>query len=66
MRRRQLDRDVVILLLTTLIMVSSWVGFEVYRAYVKTYKPSDIEEFLTPVDPTIDKTFLDKLNLRYQ
>lgn len=66
MRRRQLDRDIVILLLTTLLMVSTWVGFEVYRAYIKINIPTDIEEFLKPIDPTIDKVFLDKLNLRYQ
>jgi len=66
MRRRQLDRDVIILLLTTLVMVSTWVGFEVYRAYIKTFLPTDIEQFLKPIDPTIDKAFLDKLNLRYQ
>ena len=66
MKRRQLDRDIIIMLLTTLIMVSTWVGFEVYRAYIKTYLPTDIEDYLKPLDPTIDKIFLDKLNLRYQ
>ena len=65
MRRREIDRDIVVLLLTTLLMVLTWVGFEAYRAYVDTSTPADIEKFLKPIDPTIDKMFLDKLNLRY-
>lgn len=64
MRRKQLDREVIMLLLTTLIMVSTWVGFEVYRAYVKSETPADMELFLRNLDPAIDKAYLDKLESR--
>lgn len=64
MRRKELDKEIIVLLLTTLIMVLTWVGFEVYRAYVKTETPADMEKFLDNLDPTIDRVYLDKLNSR--
>ena len=64
MRRKRIDRDIVVLLITTLITIGSWVGFEVYRAYVKVTVPTQIEKYLEVIDPTLNqKVFTDLENL---
>lgn len=62
MKRKQLDKDIIVLLLTTLVMVSTWVGFEVYRAYMKVEAVSGVEEYLETFDPTLDQTYLNKIS----
>jgi hypothetical protein len=65
MRKKGIDREVVVLLISTLITIASWVGFEVYRAYVKVKLPADVEKYLEPINPTLKKnvfTELEKLN----
>jgi len=66
MKKKQLDRDIIVLLFTTMIMVASWVGFEVYRAYVKSSTPTDVEKFLNPLDPVLDQVYLDKIETRFK
>jgi hypothetical protein len=61
MKKRGLDKDIVVLLVSTLITVVSWVGFEVYRAYVKVEVPENIEKNLTELDPVLNKEFFVKL-----
>jgi hypothetical protein len=64
MKRKTWDRDLVVLLVSTLITVASWVGLEVYRAYIKTDLPVGIEQHLNQFDPSLDTTVLDKLENR--
>ncbi len=61
MRKKGLDKDVVIVLISTLITVASWVAFEVYRAYTKVNIPEVVEKHLTPFDPQIDYSTIEKL-----
>ena len=61
MRNRSLDKDVVIVLISTLLTVTSWVGFEVYRAYAEINLPEAVEKHLTPLNPQIDYTTIEKL-----
>jgi hypothetical protein len=65
MRKKGIDRDIVVLLISTLITIASWVGFEVYRAYVKVVVPKEVENHLKTINPTLNKnvfTKLEKLN----
>jgi len=64
MRKRGIDKDLVLILTTTLITVAAWVGFEVYRAYTKVGIPEGLEKYLEPLDPSISVTTLDKLESR--
>ncbi len=64
MRRKRWDKDLVFLLVTTLIMVASWVGLEVYQAYVNVTLPPGLEKHLTPFDPILKTGVLDKLEGR--
>jgi hypothetical protein len=65
MRKKGLDRDVVVLLISTLLTIASWVGFEVYRAYVKVNVPAGVEKHLAPINPALNThvfTELEKLS----
>jgi hypothetical protein len=65
MRKKGIDKDLVVLLISTLITIASWVGFEVYRAYVKVDVPAGVEKHLEPINPTLNSNVfieLEKLN----
>lgn len=64
MRKKRIDKDIILLLTTTLITVTVWVGFEVYRAYTKVALPEGLEQYLTPLDPQLSTEVLDKLQER--
>jgi hypothetical protein len=66
MRKKTWDRDLVVLLVSTLITVASWVGLEVYRAYVNVQLPPGVEKHLQPFDPILKTGVLDKLEGRNQ
>ena len=64
MKKRGIDRSVVVLLISTLITIAAWVGFEVYRAYTRVQLPEGIEKYLAPLMPTLDSEVLDNLEKR--
>jgi hypothetical protein len=66
MRKKTWDRDLVVLLASTLITVASWVGLEVYRAYIKVQLPEGVEKHLNKFDPILKTAVLDKLEGRDQ
>lgn len=61
MKKRGVDKDLVILLISTLITVASWVGFEVYRAYVKVSMTAEVEKSLQQIDPVLNADLFSKL-----
>jgi hypothetical protein len=61
MKKKRIDKDIVILLISTLITIATWVGLEVYRAYVRVSVTAEVEKHLQPIDPTIDVRVLEKL-----
>lgn len=64
MKKGRLDRDIVILLISTLLTLVSWVGFEVYRAFTKPRIPEVLQRHLEPFDPTLDRSIFDQLEKR--
>ncbi|MDO8487725.1 MAG: hypothetical protein Q7S31_00225 [bacterium] len=64
MRKRTIDRDLVVVLTTTLITIAAWVGFEVYRAYTKVSLPEGVEKYLQTLNPTLNVATLDQLEQR--
>lgn len=64
MRKKGIDRDLIIVLTSTLITLCVWVGFEVYRAYSKVEIPEVLEKYLTPLDPSLNTQVLDQLEQR--
>lgn len=61
MRKKGLNKDIIVLLVSTLITIASWVGFEIYRAYIQIKIPENVEESLKEIDPVIERAFFDKL-----
>ena len=61
MRKKRVYKDIIFLLVSFLITTAEWVGFEVYRAYVKSETPEGIERYLEGLDPKLDPEILTKL-----
>lgn len=64
MKKPGVDKDVIVLLITSMITAASWVGFEVYRAYTNREIPTGLERHLVELDPTLDTSVLDELESR--
>jgi hypothetical protein len=63
-QHRAYDRDIVGLLIFTLVTLSTWVVFEVYRAYTKPNIPELLARHLRELNPTLNTGILSALNLR--
>lgn len=61
MRKKGIDRDIVVLLISTLLTVASWVGFEVYRAYLRVVVPKEVQAHLVTIDPTLNVNVFNQL-----
>ena len=64
MRKNQFDRDIVVILVATLVTLVAWVGVSVYLAYSKHDSPEIAQKYLDEFDPKLDTTVLDKLQQR--
>ena len=64
MKKNRIDRDIVVLLVSTLLTVATWVGFEVYRAYKKPNTPAGVEEHLKELTPVLRTDLLDTIEKR--
>jgi hypothetical protein len=64
MKKKRLYKDVIFLLASFLITAVVWVGFEIYRAYVKSETPEGVEKYLEGLDPKLDPGILLKLETK--
>ena len=64
MRKKYIYRDIITLLISTLITILAWVGFEVYRAYTKSEVPGDIDQYLENLDPKLKEEVMTRLENR--
>jgi len=63
-RRGRIDRQIMLLLISTLVTVTVWVGFEVYQSYVNTQLPDGIDRHLGVWQPELKIKVLDELQKR--
>jgi hypothetical protein len=63
MRKRRISKDVVILLTSTVVTLASWIGFEVYRAYIQITIEPQVEKHLQQIDPSLNTELFSKLEL---
>lgn len=63
-QQRAYDRDIVTLLVFTLITLSTWVGFEVYHAYSKPIVPEVLARQLRVLNPALNTSVLTALSAR--
>lgn len=61
MRKARIDRDMIVLLVSTVVTIASWIGFEVYRAYVQVKVDPQVEKYLNQIDPTLNASVFSKL-----
>ncbi len=64
MKKNKTDRQVVVVLVMTLITLVAWVGFEVYRTYTLVNIPPVSDKLLLELSPTLDISVLEKLESR--
>ena len=64
MKKNKTDRQVVVVLVMTLITLVAWVGFEVYRTYTLVNIPPVSGKLLLELSPTLDISVLEKLESR--
>lgn len=64
MRKNKIDRDIVMLLVMTMVTLISWVGFEVYRAYTKVTVPAVLARQLKEINPNLNTDVLNNLEKR--
>ena len=64
MKKNKIDRDIVVVLIMTLITISAWIGFEVYRAYSLVNIPPVLSKQLMELSPKLDMNVLGKLESR--
>jgi hypothetical protein len=64
MRKRGVDKDLIFLLVSTLIVVATWIGLEVYRAYIKVNIPTGVEKYMSVIDTSLRTNVLDVLERR--
>ncbi len=64
MKKKSIDKDVIFLLISAVITVATWIGFEVYRAYTKVVIPEGVEKHLSEIDPKLEEQVLEGLSRR--
>jgi hypothetical protein len=61
MRKKRIDKDLIVVLFSTLVTFASWVGFEVYRTYTQSKVNPEVEKYLNQIDPTLKTGIFSKL-----
>ena len=57
-----MSKDIIALLIVTLITVIAWIGFEVYHRSTTIYIGEEILQQATPIDTDLDLEFITNLN----
>jgi len=56
-----MSKNLVTILLLTLITVSAWIGFQIFRTATSSTIPEPTQEQLEGLDPNLDQNVLDDL-----
>ncbi|KKU28933.1 MAG: hypothetical protein UX80_C0007G0012 [Candidatus Amesbacteria bacterium GW2011_GWA2_47_11b] len=64
MRKKRIDRDIVVILIMSVVTVCAWIGFEVYRAYSRRNIPPVLSKQLMELTPKLDISILGRLESR--
>jgi len=63
-KARVTQRDILFLSLSMFIMVTIWVGFNLYHAWVTSKISDDLQIQITPIDPNFDTDTIHALKNR--
>jgi hypothetical protein len=64
MKRSRLSRDILIILILTVITIFLWIGLEVVHILQNKDVPKVLQEQLEPLDPKIDTEVLNNLSAK--
>lgn len=54
-----MSKDLMLLLLLTVLTVIAWGGFDLYRASTRPTLPRDVQKLIVPLDPKLDFSILE-------
>lgn len=54
-----MSKDLVLLLLLTVMTVIAWAGFDLYHASTRPTLPKDVQKLTIPLDPKLDFSILE-------
>jgi hypothetical protein len=66
MKNNKIDKDILVVLVWTLVTVSAWVGFEIYRVVYtgRVEVKEKVETEIKDINPTLNLGVLDELEKR--
>lgn len=64
MKKFQLGKDILSLIVFTLITVLTWVGFEVWISATKSTIPKTTKEQMTALNPNISREVIESLKIK--
>ena len=64
-RHWQVKYDTLRFGILSFIVVTAWIGFEIYHAYTTSTINPEVEKYLTPLNPSLNTKVLDNLANRF-
>lgn len=58
------QRDILFLVISTFILILSWIGFSIYHNLVSSTITGPVEEKISQINPTFDTKTIDRLKER--
>ena len=62
MKKKRISRDILILVILSLITVVTWIGLDVYRIFTKGEELYVSPQQMEPLNPEIDQETLDQIS----
>lgn len=63
-KKRNKQKDILFILISSFIVVVAWVGFNLYHIWATSTVSNDIQTQLNPIDPEFDPTVVQGLKTR--
>ncbi len=57
-------KDILFILISSFIVVTAWIGFNLYHIWVTSTVSEDVQLQLTPIDPNFDPATIQQLKSR--
>lgn len=65
-KQKKLHQDILFVLISSLIVVIAWIGFNIYHIYITSTISEEVQAQLTPIDGIFNTNTLQKLKSRQQ
>jgi hypothetical protein len=63
-KKKNLQKDILFILISSFVVVVAWVSFNIYHIYATSTLSQDLQSELTPIDPVFDPQTMEQLKTR--